>query len=129
MPAHAQDDLKNAGVTAVGLQPAVYTTTTAGTGRDMSMAVGPIHAVVAIGVVHADTTAVISFTESATVSGTYTAITGATAITFIGTADGTVVVSVPFEPTLPFVKATITTSGATESAGCSVIFEGMKKSF
>lgn len=130
MPAHAQDDRRNAGITKISVPLAVYTNTIAGNGVDMSGVSGPITCTTILGTINALTTGTLTITESATVNGTYTAVPKppTTGLTFVGTDDDTVLVTEPFEPSLPFVKATWTLAG-TISAGLAVTFAGMKKSF
>jgi hypothetical protein len=131
MPANRFDDLKNNTVAGLSIAPAAAITgaTTNGTGISFAAAEGPVVGTVSLGVVHADTTGSVTFTESDAVGGTYTAIPGATAVAFTGTSDNTVIDSLPFERTKEFVRANIALTGGTLSAFATVMLRSPKKSY
>lgn len=130
MAANRFDDLKNSTVLGLSIAPAAAITgaTTTGTGIDLGAAEGLVTGTVSLGVIHADTVGSVTFTESDAVGGTYTAITGATAVAFTGTSDGTVIDSLPFQRTKAFVRANIALTGATLSAFATVMIRSSKKS-
>lgn len=123
-------DLKQRGVYGLTLAPAVITAdvaTNPSIAVDCKNAEQNINVFVSLGVVHADTTGVVTVVESDTgVNGTWTTATnieGNATISFTGTSDaGTQVVNII--RTKRYVGATVDLSGATLSAGISILVLG-----
>lgn len=91
---------------------------------DMVTALNQTNGTIHLGTIHADTTGVVQFVESATgANGSWVAITGATA-SFTGTSDNTIL-RVSFTRTRRFVGALVDLSGTTQSAAISIEVSGM----
>lgn len=128
MPANKYDDPKTAGITGLTLAPAVYAANTNGTGVDFLGSEGLIHAVVSFGVIDNATSGTVSFEES-TDNTTFTAISGATSISYTGTSDASTQASVAFERTKRYLRAVITAAGGGPSVAACVTLHSQKKSF
>lgn len=128
MPANVFDDPRNAGINGLTLAPAVYAAGANGTGVDFIASEGLVHADVSFGVIDNATSGTISFEES-TDNTTYTAISGATSVSYTGTSDASLTVSVAFERTKRYVRAVITAAGGGPSVAACVTLHSQKKSF
>lgn len=117
------------GVPLTLLLPATLTSTTSGTGVDVSLyegfAAAVVHSAAGTGTTP---TMNVKLEHCATVGGTYADISGATFVEIDDTAGGSVqIITFDARAVDGFVRATATLAGTSPSFVCSCNFIGMKK--
>ena len=120
------NDLKNSVVADTSIAPATITSTTTGDAVDLGEGDGGSTAVVVAGTI-TDGTHTLTFTESDTSGGTYTAVPAADAKA-LAAADSGNTVLVNFTRSKRFVKAVSTVASATTGGVYGVALLAMKKS-
>lgn len=120
------NDLKNSVVADTSISPATITTTTTGAAVDLGECDGGSTAVVVAATI-TDGTHTLTFTESDTSGGTYTAVPAADARALTSADTGNTAL-VNFTRSKRFVKAVTTVAGATTGGVYGVALLAMKKS-
>lgn len=120
------NDLKNSAVADTSIAPATITSTTTGGAVDLGECDGGATAVVVAGTM-TDGTHTLTFTESDTSGGTYTAVPSADARALTSADSGNTVL-VNFKRSKRYVKAVSTVASATTGGVYGVALLAMKKS-